>query len=97
MSEQRWTFLSNHSHVLICIVSNPEITLRELSDRVGITERAVHKIIGDLVQAGYLEKLREGRKNRYRVNPTLPLRHPVEAHCPVGDLLAMVGLRDLDR
>ncbi len=85
-----WTFLSNHGHVLLLIAQNPEVTLREVADRVGITERAVQRIVADLEAGRYLERQREGRRNRYVVHPELPLRHPVEAHRDVGALIALV-------
>ncbi|MEW4568638.1 winged helix-turn-helix domain-containing protein [Tautonia sp. JC769] len=85
-----WTFLSNHGHVLICIAREPEILLREVADRVGITERAVQRIVGDLEQGGYLSRVREGRRNRYEVHAELPLRHPVEAHREVRVLLDLI-------
>lgn len=85
-----WTFLSNHAHVLICLSHNPRILVRELAQLVGITERAVLAIIGDLVDAGVVERQREGRANHYRINTDPPLRHPVERHRTVRDLLAMV-------
>lgn len=86
-----WTFLTNHSHVLICIARDPTIRTRDLAVRVDITERAVQRIVADLVVAGYLSRERVGRRNRYVVNPHLHLRHPIEAHRHVGDLLALVG------
>ena len=89
-SEPTWTFLSNHSHVLICLAENPEMTLREVSDRVGITERSVQRIVTDLEQAGFLTRTREGVRNRYEIDRKLPLRHPVEAHKNIGDLIRLV-------
>lgn len=85
-----WTFLSNHAHVLLCIAREPEIRLRDVAERVGITERAVQRIVADLESAHYLERSRSGRRNRYEVHPELPLRHPVEAHRDVGALLSLV-------
>jgi DNA-binding Lrp family transcriptional regulator len=85
-----WTFLSNHFHVLSLIARNPEITLREVADWVGITERAVQRIVADLEAEHYLERERSGRRNRYKVHPELPLRHPVEAHLEVGALIALM-------
>jgi len=87
---QEWTFLSNHAHVLLCITREPEIRLRDVAEQVGITERAVQRIIADLEAGQYLERVRSGRRNRYVVHPELPLRHPVEAHRDVGALLALV-------
>jgi DNA-binding MarR family transcriptional regulator len=90
-SPQAWTFLTNHAHVLICISADPEIRGRDLADRVGITERAVQRIIADLVKTGHLARFRTGRRNRYEVRRNLPLRHPVEAHCRVSALLDLVA------
>jgi hypothetical protein len=85
-----WTFLSNHAHVLLCIAREPEIRLRDVAERVGITERAVQRIVADLEAGQYLERARSGRRNRYEVHPELSLRHPIEAHRDVGALLALV-------
>ncbi len=84
-----WTFLTNHSHVLICLDVSPEATLREVAVSVGITERAVQRIVADLEGEGILVRERQGRSNRYRINKDLPLRHPVEWHRTVGDLIAL--------
>jgi DNA-binding transcriptional ArsR family regulator len=84
-----WHFLSNHAHVLLSLAADSDLTVRELSQRVGITERAVMRIISDLDEAGYLDRVREGRRNHYILHPELPLRHPVEAHCSIGDLIEM--------
>lgn len=86
-----WTFLTNHSHILICLADNPEQRIRDLADSVGITERAVQRILSDLEQAGAITKIKEGRRNHYALNTQFPLRHPVEAHCKVSDILRMVG------
>jgi DNA-binding Lrp family transcriptional regulator len=86
-----WTFLTNHGHVLLLISQDPHIRVRELAERVGITERAAHRIVGDLVDAGYLSRTRVGRRNRYQVHPELPLRHPVERTHEVGELLEVLG------
>jgi DNA-binding transcriptional ArsR family regulator len=84
-----WHFLTNHAHVLLCISQDPDMTVRELAQQVGITERAVMRIIGDLDDAGVIDRTREGRRNHYEINDDLPLRHPVEDHCTVGDLIKM--------
>jgi len=86
----KWTFLTNHAHVLICIAQDPSSRVRDLSARVGITERATHRIIADLKAAEYLTYDRDGRRNRYTVNGDLPMRHSVEGHCAVLDLLDTV-------
>jgi DNA-binding MarR family transcriptional regulator len=84
---QTWTFLTNHAHVLISLAGDPTLRIRDLAARVGITERAIQRIIADLEEAGYLTHEREGRRNLYRVRANRPLRHPVEAHQTVAALL----------
>jgi len=90
-TEQRWTFLTNHTHVLALIHSKPEILLREAARQVGITERAVQRIVHELENAGYLTRERIGRRNRYSVVTHLHLRHPIEAHHTIGKLLRLVN------
>jgi len=85
-----WTFLTNHAHVLICLAADPAARIRDVADRVGITERAVQRIVRELEEAGYLAREKEGRRNHYEVTADLPLRHPVERHCRTAALLAMV-------
>lgn len=82
-----WTFLTNHSHVLICLARDPQMRLRDVADAVGITERAVQGIVKDLEVAGCLERRRVGRRNHYRVTDDRPMRHRVESGRSVGDLL----------
>jgi hypothetical protein len=89
-SERSWTFLTNHAHVLACIVAEPGVRLRDVAERVGITERAAQRIVADLVETGYLERKRVGRRNLYRADLDQPLRHPLDAHHRVGDLLGAV-------
>ena len=85
-----WTFLSNHAHVLVCIDRDPTIRTRDIATAVGITERATQAIVSDLVEAGYVTRRREGRRNTYTVAVDAPFRHPIEANHAVGDLLAML-------
>jgi DNA-binding MarR family transcriptional regulator len=85
-----WTFLSNHAHVLLCIARNPEITMKSISELVGITERAVQRIVADLVQQEYLRRDKDGRRNRYTISAQKPLRHPIEAHRNVEAILDLV-------
>ncbi len=85
-----WTFLTNHSHVLICIAADPEARMRDIAEKVGITERAVQRIIEELTEGGYLEVEKQGRRNTYVVKARKPLRHPVEAHVQLERLLAIV-------
>ncbi len=89
-AEVHWTFLSNHSHVLILIKQDPSMVIREIAARVGITERAVQRIIADLEKEGFLERKKLGRQNHYRVLDDKPLRHTIEAHRTVGDLLNLI-------
>lgn len=86
-----WTFLTNHSHVLICLSRDPHMRLREVAERVGITERAVQRIVVDLEEAGVIVRRREGRRNFYRINPDCHLRHPIESRRTVGELLALIN------
>lgn len=86
-----WSYLTNHAHVLILLARNPNSTMREVAEAVSITERAVQRIVTELEEAGVLQRSRSGRRNVYAVNPNLPLRHPVESHCNVADLLALVN------
>lgn len=89
-----WTFLTNHTHVLVCLSENPELRIRDIAEFVGITERATQRIVAELVAGGYLEKSREGRRNRYRVVTSEPLRHPLERSHSVGELLRAVTTRN---
>jgi hypothetical protein len=89
-SRATWTFLSNHAHVLLALVRNPDATLREVAELVGITERAVQRIVADLEAGQYLERVRTGRRNSYKVHPELPLRHPITAHRDIGALIELV-------
>jgi len=89
-SGRHWTFLSNHGHVLVCLALDPGTRLRDIAAQVGITERAVQKIIGDLVEAGVITRARAGRRNSYHLNVNAPLRHALEAHRTVGSLLTLV-------
>ena len=89
-STRHWTFLSNHGHVLVCLALDPNARLRDVAASVGITERAVQKIVGDLEATGVVVRTRAGRRNTYRLNVSAPLRHPLEAHRSVGTLLSLV-------
>src|SRR5919201_2368900 len=85
-----WDFLTNHAHVLTRVAEDPGIRLRDIAAAVGITERAAHKILSDLVEEGYVLREREGRRNRYQVVPELPLRHPLVQGREVWDLLQIL-------
>lgn len=86
-----WTFLTNHAHVLICIARDPELRMRDIAASVGITERAAQRIVAELVEEGYLAVQRTGRRNHYLVHSDIPLRHPLEAHHSIGELLGTLG------
>ncbi len=93
MSE--WTFLTNHAQVLLCLVRNGgRMTAREIAETVGITERAVQRILYDLDEAGYISRFRHGRQNRYEIHPDLPMRHPMQQGKAVKDLLELLTLPD---
>jgi predicted transcriptional regulator len=85
-----WTFLTNHAHVLLCLARDPDARLRDVAQQVGVTERAVQRIVTELEDAGYLERAREGRRNTYVVRSGLPLRHPIEQHRTVASLIDLV-------
>jgi DNA-binding transcriptional ArsR family regulator len=91
VNDSRFAFLTNHAQVLLCIAGEPAIRLREIGAQVGITERAAHRIIGELEQAGYVTRHREGRRNRYTIEPHLPLPDPLARERQVRDLLAILG------
>jgi hypothetical protein len=92
-----WTFLSNHAHVLLALARDPSARLRDVATLVGITERAVQRIVADLEAEGYLTRERNGRRNEYSVHADRPLRHPIEAHRKVRALIDLVVERDDQR
>ena len=85
-----WTFLTNHTHVLVCLFRNPDVTLREVASQVGITERMVQKIVAELVENNFAEVTRVGRRNTYRIRTDLHLRHRLESHRTIGELLQLL-------
>jgi DNA-binding Lrp family transcriptional regulator len=85
-----WSFLTNHARVLICIAQDPGIRLREIGETVGITERAAHRIVGELVDAGYVSRQRIGRRNHYKIRSDLPVPDSLARNRRVGDLLAVL-------
>lgn len=96
-SSGSWTFVTNHAAVLICLASDSEIRIRDIADRVGITERAAQRIVADLVEEGYVTRRRVGRRNEYKVKPARLMRHRLARHRQVGAFLELMleGL-DLD-
>jgi predicted ArsR family transcriptional regulator len=87
----RWTFLTNHAHVLAVLHSDPQLVLRQVAIEVGITERAVQRIVQDLEEGGFIQREKVGRQNRYQVLTGQSLRHPIEAHRKIGDLLKLIN------
>ena len=89
-----WTFLTNHSHVLLCIAADPDVRLRDVAEKVGITERAAQRIVAELESEGYLSHVKVGRRNHYEVHTDMHLRHPLEDHLAIGALLRVLVQRD---
>ena len=86
-----WTFLTNHAHVLLLLSRDADLRMRDVAEIVGITERAVHRIVSELTEPGYLVIEKRGRRNHYLVLPDRPLRHPIEAGANVEQLLGLVN------
>jgi len=92
-----WGFLTNHAQALVGIAEDPAIRLRDLGDRVGITERATHRIVTELASAGYITRQRNGRRNHYTINAHLPLPDPIHRAQNIGELLeVLTGTRAAD-
>ena len=87
----RWKFLTNHAQVLVCIAHDPGVRLREISERVGITERAAHRIVTELAAGGYIERERNGRRNRYTIQSGVALPDRLGRVKRVGDLLSILA------
>ena len=85
-----WNFFSNYAHVLVCLAENPDSRLRDVAERVGITERTTVRLVTQLEEAGILIRLKAGRRNSYVIDLERRLRHPIESHRTVGDLLATI-------
>jgi hypothetical protein len=89
----KWTFLSNHGQVLLCIARDPDVRLRVIGEQVGITERAAYRIVRELSDAGYLRRQRNGRRNRYTITSHLGLPDPLARDRSIGDLLGVLAAR----
>ena len=97
-SPEGWRFLTNHALVLLCIAEEPDLRVRDIAARVGITERASQKIVADLVEGGYVLARREGRRNAYEVRSNLTFRHPLLRDREIGLLLeCLTGRRERKR
>ena len=86
-----WTFLTNHTHVLLLIRNQPTIRVRDFAQQVGVTERSVSRIIGELLAEGFISIEKRGRENHYTVLEHLKLRHPLESQRTVGELLEVLS------
>jgi len=87
-ASQTWTFLSNHAHVLVCVAKNPDVRLSEVAALVGVRERTVHRIVHELIDAGYISVTKDGRNNVYSIDLDKPLRHPLEADHNIQAIIA---------
>ncbi len=85
-----WTFFSNYAHVLVSLAEDPQARLRDVAERVGITERTAVRLITQLDEAGILKRVKDGRRNSYVIDTSRNLRHPIESHCTVGAWLATI-------
>jgi len=93
--QHNWTFFSNYAHVLMCLADNPQARLRDVADKVGITERTAFRLISELEEANILERVKEGRRNSYVINREAHLRHTIEEDCTVGELLEAILHRQM--
>lgn len=89
-----WTFVTNHTQVLLSIARDRDVRLRDIAQTVGITERATQRIVADLIEGGYVSRERQGRRNHYRVNPKTKMRHPSQREQDVGTLLDVLQLME---
>jgi DNA-binding MarR family transcriptional regulator len=89
-NHKTWRFLSNHTQVLLSLQRDPDARLRDIAQHVGITERAAQRIVADLVESGYVESERIGRRNHYRVNTDAAMRHPAQEGHEIGELLDLL-------
>src|SRR5262252_3118850 len=91
-AHKSWRFLSNHTQVLLCLQRDPNARIRDIAQRVGITERAAQRIVADLIDTGYVESERVGRRNHYRINTDTAMRHPAQDGHEIGELLQLLRL-----
>ena len=91
---RHWHFVTSHTQVLLCLHRNPRVRLRDIAQTVGITERAAQRIVSDLVEAGYVSRQREGRRNRYSLHLSVPMRHPSQVDHEIGELVDVLRLDD---
>ncbi len=91
---RHWRFVTSHTQVLLCLHRNPRVRLRDIAETVGITERAAQRVVSDLVEAGYVSRQREGRRNHYVLNLSVPMRHPSQVDHEIGELVDVLRLDD---
>jgi len=91
LSGESWTFLTNHAQVLLCVASDPSVRMRDVAESVGITERAAQRIVADLVEGGYVQRVRVGRRNRYTVDRGHAMRHTAQVGHEIGTLIDVLG------
>lgn len=87
---ETWTFFSNHAHILVCLAQMPQPTMRQMAHQVGITERAVQRILAKLVAAGVIRVEKIGRRNSYIIDLDQQLRHPLESHKTIGEFIKLI-------
>lgn len=97
MTPANWTFLTNHARVLLCIARDPGIRLRDIAATLDITDRSAYGIVTDLIQAGYIVKQKDGRRNRYQIQAHLPLPDPTSRERTVGEILSLLTGDDRTR
>jgi predicted transcriptional regulator len=93
-NHKSWRFLSNHTQVLLCLQRDPNARIRDIAQQVGITERAAQRIVADLVETGYVESERVGRRNHYRINTDAAMRHPAQDGHEIGELLKILRIEN---
>jgi DNA-binding MarR family transcriptional regulator len=93
-NSKSWRFVTNHTQVLLCISRDGDVRLRDVAERVGITERAAQRIVADLVEAGFVERKKIGRRNHYAIDRRAKMRHPAQVHQEIGDLLDLLASTD---
>ena len=89
-----WRFVTNHTQVLLCIARDGDARLRDVAEKVGITERAAQRIVADLVEAGFVERKKIGRRNHYSIDRGAKMRHPAQMGQEIGDLLDLLSSTD---
>jgi DNA-binding Lrp family transcriptional regulator len=95
-SPKPWRFVTSHTQVLLCIARDPDTRVRDIAETVGITERAVQRIVADLVEAGFVKRERVGRRSRYTIDREIEMRHPSQAGHEIGELLDVLELAEAD-